>query len=124
MPEFVDFESLPPQPQPEKLSRVQKIMLRLFPPAQVSYQETFPFSTYSGPAGSMVPILRSRQRLKYGEVLSPELMTNEERQGREEIEHAKETAQGLGFKEVHEDGWGYRDPSTLSEEENTANEIT
>jgi hypothetical protein len=83
MPEFIDPFDPEYEPvlqlQPKKVGRIQKIMRRLFPPADTAYQYAFPFSTYSGPAGPIAPVLRARQRLRYGEVLSPELMTAEEK---------------------------------------------
>jgi hypothetical protein len=47
------------------------------PPADTPYQYAFPFSEFVGRAGSALPGLRARQRLRYGRVVSPELQGDE-----------------------------------------------
>ena len=48
--------------------------------AETDPESVLPFSFYSGPVGPMDDVLRASERLRYGRMMSPSLMTEEERQ--------------------------------------------
>ncbi len=65
----------------DRASRVQRILRTIFPeakPADTDYEYAFPLSIYRGPAATSEQGLRAYQRLRYGRVVSPELVPENE----------------------------------------------